>query len=88
VLEGREGIRRDRSVRLSEHITSYTTHTEKSNRTSYKHAAVLARLLKEVGERRVKEVSPFHLEKWKAARAKEVSQATVNRELNIRTRHP
>lgn len=49
---------------------------------------MLARLLKEVGERRVKEVLPFHLEKWKAARAKEVSQATVNRELNIRTRRP
>jgi integrase len=36
-----------------------------------------------VGDRRLKELSPFHLEKWKASRAKDVSQSTVNRELNI-----
>ena len=83
VLEGREGIRRDRGVKLSEHIKAYVAYTKKTNRTSYKDADVLARFLEVVSDRRLKEISPFHLEKWKSSRAKDVSQSTVNRELNI-----
>ena len=83
VLEGREGIRRDRGVKLSEHIKAYVAYTKKTNRTSYKDADVLARFLEVVSDRRLKEISPFHLERWKSSRAKDVSQSTVNRELNI-----
>jgi len=83
VLEGREGLRKTRTIKLSEHIKHYTAHTAKANRTSYKDAAVLARLLEEVGDRRLGDVSPFHIEKWKGARAKVVGASTVNRELNI-----
>jgi hypothetical protein len=83
VIEGREGIRKDRGPKLSEHIKDYVAHTAKKNRTSYKDRDVLARFLASVGDRRLREVSPFHLERWKAARAKVVSQSTVNRELNI-----
>ncbi len=36
-----------------------------------------------VGDRRLGDFSPFHIERWKTARAKEVKPATVNRELNI-----
>ena len=43
VLEGREGIRRDRGVKLSEHIKAYVAYTTKTNRTSYKDEDVLAR---------------------------------------------
>lgn len=83
ILEGREGIRQDRGVKLSDHIRDYSAHTAKKNRSSYKDVEVLARFLTSVGDRRLKEVSPFHLERWKSARAKVVSQSTVNRELNI-----
>jgi integrase len=83
VLEGREGLRKARSVKLSEHIKAYVAFTAKTNRTSYKDGDVLARLLADVGDRRLSDVSPFHLEKWKAGRAKVVAPATVNRELNI-----
>ena len=61
----------------------YVAYTKKTNRTSYKDADVLARFLEVVSDRRLKEISPFHLEKWKSSRAKDVSQSTVNRELNI-----
>lgn len=83
MLEGREGLRTSKGVKLSEHIKAYTTYTEQTNRTSYKDAAVLERFLAEIGDRRMSEVSPFHLEQWKSARVKQVSQSTVNRELNI-----
>lgn len=83
VLEGREGLRRAGGVKLSVHIKEYLAHTAKKNRTSGKDADVLARVLASIGDRRLREVSSFALERWKAARAKHVSQSTVNRELNI-----
>ena len=71
------------SVKLSEHIKSYVAYTAKTNRTGYKDADVLARLLTGVGDRRLSDISSFQLEKWRTARAKAVSPSTVNRELNI-----
>ena len=83
ILEGREGIRRDRGMKLSAHIRDYTAHTAKKNRSSYKDSGVLARLLESVGDRRLGDISAFQIEKWKSARAKVVQPSTVNRELNI-----
>jgi hypothetical protein len=83
VLAGKAGLTRKPPVRFSEHIKAYVAHTEKTNRSSYKDAAVLQRLLESVGDRPITEVSSFHLERWKRERAAEVSRSTVNRELNI-----
>ena len=83
VLEGREGLRKTKTIKFSEHIKGYLAFTTKTNRTAYKDKAVLDRLLAQVGDCRLGEVSPFHIERWKGARAKVVSAATVNRELNI-----
>ena len=58
-------------------------HTAKTNATAYKDQAVLDSLLASVGDRPIDEVSPFHIERWKQERAEDVSQSTVNRELNI-----
>src|SRR5262249_46783584 len=46
--------------------------------------AVLDALREVVGaDRPIREITPFHIERWKQARAKEVNRSTVNRELNI-----
>ena len=36
-----------------------------------------------MGDKRLDQVGPFDIERWKATRAKQVRQSTVNRELNI-----
>ena len=82
-LEGRESFRRKRSPKLSEHIKAYTEWTAKTNRSSGKDPVILASLLAVVGDRRLADISTFHIERWKTRRAKEVSPATVNRELNV-----
>jgi integrase len=83
VLEAREGWRPPKPVKLSEHVKAYVAHTAKTNRSSYKDQAVLDRLIASVGDRSTADVSPFHIERWKRERADQVSQSTVNRELNI-----
>jgi integrase len=83
ILEGREGLRQPKPVKLSEHVKAYVAHTGKTNRSSYKDAAVLERLVGSVGDRVLNEVSAFSIERWKRERAEEVSRSTVNRELNI-----
>ena len=83
VLEGGTGLRRRRVLNLSKFIPDYTDWSAKTNRTAAKDPGVLAGFLATVGDRRLDEVSPFHVERWKTARAKVVSRATVNRELNI-----
>jgi integrase len=82
-LETREGLRPIKPVKLSKHIDDYAAHTAKTNRSSYKDAPVLAGFLESVGDRVLGDVSPFHIERWKRQRAEQVSQSTVNRELNI-----
>jgi integrase len=82
-LEGRQGLQRRAPVRLSDHIQAYVQHTAKTNRTAYKDRAVLDTLLASAGDRSLEDVSPFHVERWKQERAEDVSQSTVNRELNI-----
>ena len=82
-LEGREGLRRRRGPLLSRHIAAYTEWTAQTNRSSGKDPGVLAAFLALTGDRRLDEVSPFHIERWKSVRAKAVSPATVNRGLNI-----
>lgn len=71
------------TVTLKQHCTTYCTYTSKTNRTAYKDAAVLEKLQAVVGALNLEGVTAFHIEKWKMARASEVSQSTVNRELNI-----
>ena len=83
VLEGREGLRRPKPIKLSEHVKAYVAHTLKTNRSSDKDQRVLDRFVESVGDRLITDVSPFHVERWKRERADDVSQSTVNRELNI-----
>jgi len=83
VLEGKAGLRRQKPIRLTEHVKAYLLHTAKSNSTSYKDRAVLDTFVASVGDRPIDEVSPFHIERWKQERAEDVSKSTVNRELNI-----
>ena len=83
VLEGRTGLRRRSVPKLSKFIPEYTEWTAKTNRTACKDAGVLAGFVASVGDQRLDEVSPFHIERWKTLRVKEVQPATVNRELNI-----
>ena len=64
-------------------MKAYTDYTAATNRTSYKDKDVLKRFLAEVGDKSLSDTLPFHLERWKASRAKVVSPSTVNRELNI-----
>ncbi len=83
LLEGRAGFKKPKLVLLSTHIRAYVAHTEKTNISSYKDAAVLKRLLTSVGDRQLGEVSAFHIERWKQGRTEAVERSTVNRELNI-----
>ena len=83
MLEGKAGLRRQKPIRLTEHVKAYLLHTAKSNSTSYKDRAVLDTFVASVGDRPIDEVSPFHIERWKQERAEDVSKSTVNRELNI-----
>ena len=68
---------------MSKFILEYTEWTAKTNRTAYKDAGVLAGFVALVSDQRLDEVSPFHIERWKTLRSKDVKPATVNRELNI-----
>jgi integrase len=83
VLEGREGLRQPKPTKLSAHVTAYVAHTEKTNRSSNKDQRVLDAFVASVGDRWLADVSPFHVERWKRERTEQVSQSTVNRELNI-----
>ena len=83
MLEGRYALRRPRTPKLSDHIKVYTEWTATTNRSSNKDPGILASFVSVVGDRRLGDFSPFHVERWKTARAKEVKPATVNRELNI-----
>jgi site-specific recombinase XerD len=79
-----EGVNETPDVLLSKHVENYVAYTAQANATSYKDRAVLDALREMVGaDRPIREVTPFHIERWKQARAKEVSRPTVNRELNI-----
>jgi integrase len=80
VLDGR--VRR-RTVKLSALIKTYQSHIEQDHRTADKAERVLADFLEFIGDRRLSDISGFHIEKWKIGRAKDVEQSTVNRELNI-----
>jgi len=82
ILDGKDEKPSD-SIRLSKHIEDYTAHTKTANVTAYKDAKVLERLEKSVADRLLKDVSPFHIERWKQQRAQQVEKSTVNRELNI-----
>jgi integrase len=82
ILENRE-LPNLKPVRLAAHITAYCTHTKTANRTAYKDESVLDRFLEVVGDRQLLEITPFHFDRWKTERSKEVSRSTVNREMNI-----
>src|SRR4051812_20786806 len=80
---GRSGNPASTTCSFSEHVKAYVKHTEKTNRSSYKDAAVLARLVASAGDRPIAEVSGLQIERWRQERASEVSKSTVNRELNV-----
>jgi integrase len=83
ILEGREGLKPIKPMKVSKHVEDYKGHTAQRNRTSYKDEAVLNRFLESVGDRLLTEVSPFHIERWMTKRAGQVKKSTVNREMNI-----
>lgn len=83
IVAAGHGFKKIKPVLLSKHVTAYTAHTAKANRSAYKDAAVLARLVTSVGDRALSDVSAFHIERWKRNRAEQVEKSTVNRELNI-----
>jgi integrase len=82
-LEQREGFRAPKPIKLSAHVRAYVEYTEKTNASSNKDTRVLDAFVASVGDRPITEVSAFHVERWKRARAEQVSLSTVNRELNI-----
>ena len=83
VLTAQEGLRRKQRPKLSKQIPAYTEWTAKTNRTGSKDPAILRRFLVVVGDKRLDQVGPFDIERWKTTRAKQVRASTVNRELNI-----
>lgn len=84
VLDGRDDDTTPAPVTLAAHCTTYCTFTAQKNTTAYKDTAILARFQAVVGQGiLLTAISPFHIEKWKLARAAAVAQATVNRELNV-----
>ena len=83
-LESHEKLRKPKTVKLSEHANAYAEWAEKTNRSSLlKDRRVLKGFLETIGDRPLDEITPFHVERWKTLRAKEVSQSSVNRELNV-----
>jgi integrase len=83
-LETHEKLRKLKSVKLSEHVDAYADWAEKTNRSSLlKDRRVLKGFLATVGDRALDEITAFHVERWKTMRAKDVSQSSVNRELNV-----
>ena len=81
-LEGRPSRRRS-TVKLSALVRTYLTHVQKEHRTANKAERVLTQFRAFIGDRRAADISAFQIEKWKLARAQQVGQATVNRELNV-----
>jgi integrase len=83
-LEGHEKLRKLKTVKLSEHADAYADWAEKTNRSSLlKDRRVLKGFLASVGDRPLDDITAFHVERWKTLRSKEVSQSSVNRELNV-----
>lgn len=82
VLDGKD-TEPTKPLLLSKHIADYLAHTKAHNRTAYKDKPTLDRFQKSIGDRALKDVSPFHVERWKQQRADAVSKSTVNREFNI-----
>src|SRR5438477_2218576 len=83
-LEGHEKLRKLKTVKLSEHTDAYADWAEKTNRSSLlKDRRVLKGFLASVGDRPLDEITAFYVERWKTLRSKEVSQSSVNRELNV-----
>ena len=81
-LEGRPSRRRS-TIRLSALAKTYLAHIQKEHRTANKAARVLTNFQAFTGDRRAVEITGFQIEKWRLARAQEVGQSTVNREMNV-----
>jgi integrase len=81
-LEG-QSLRRLPPVKLSAAIKQYLTHIAKEHRTANKAERVLQQFLTFTADRRIADITTFVVEKWKRARANDVEQSTVNRELNV-----
>jgi integrase len=81
-LEGNPTRRRS-TIKLSALVKTYVEHARKEHRTANKDERVLNQFQEFTGDRRAADISAFHIEKWKLARAQEVEQSTVNRELNV-----
>src|SRR3989442_15122266 len=82
-LEGSEGLRKRTAPLLSIHVKEYLKVAEKEHRTHDKDEQVLKGLVSFLGDKRLDQIRSFDIERWKTARAEEVSRSTVNRELNV-----
>jgi integrase len=83
-LEGKEGLSRpSRGPLLSAFIKDYLGAVEEEHATYVKDERVLKEFKSFIGDRHLADISRFVMEKWKIARAKQVTQSTVNRELNV-----
>jgi integrase len=68
---------------LKKLIEDYTDVVNEEHATAEKSIRVMTAFLAAIGDEPVKKISPFTISKWKLARAKDVSQSTVNREMNV-----
>jgi len=83
ILEGRAV--KASAVRLAVHVADYLEWARKDHPATadLKDARVLREFQEEVGIKRVDQVVPFDIERWRARRSKEVKRPTVDRELVV-----
>ena len=83
-LETREKLRKPKAIKLSEHVKTYADWAEKTNRSALrKDRRVLTQFVATIGDRFLDEITAFHVERWKTLRSRDVTQSSVNRELNV-----
>lgn len=84
VLEKRAGLP-SKAPRLSAHQTEYLKFARDDHPATAenKDVRVLASFLEVVGDKRLDQIGPFDLERWRRERVKEVERSTVNREYHV-----
>lgn len=81
VLEGRDEVAAA-SILLSTLVKDNLAAVKADHADYARDAYVLTAFLAFIGDRPIADVTGFAIEKWKIARAKQVKQTTVNRDLN------
>ena len=82
VLQGRLKLAdRQPSPHFSEFTPRYLAYSEANKRSARRDQFLLKQLVAFFGERRLKEITPWQIEQYKAKRRAQVTPASVNREL-------